>query len=329
MDRHAFRPQRGKHTRDEPGGGRPVYEQGLECVAHAGALHLCVAHDVDSSQLVGGFVEEDMDDPGPGLDDGHCRLGDDRGDELCAAARDEHVNEAAGLHEFPGAGPAECVDGLHAEARKADGLDCGLDQVDEHPVRILGCTTSAQHDRVPTLECKRGEVDCDVRPGLVDDPNDPEWNTDLAEAQAILQGGAPHGLPHRVDERGDLANRNGKPVQPRVVETQTILQPGAQPVLPAIGEIEVVRFEDAGSAALQGERDRLKGVVLLLGARHGERPGSIPRREQRVIDGCRNRCRVRHDSILARTRAARPRGQHQTRCRARLRRERMRPVRSR
>ena len=45
------------------------------------------------------LVEEHVHDAGTGLDDGHARLVDDGADEPGAAARDEHVDVVAGLHE--------------------------------------------------------------------------------------------------------------------------------------------------------------------------------------------------------------------------------------
>ena len=48
------------------------------------------------------------------------------------------------------------------------------------------------------------------------------------------------------------------PCEPGVVETQAVLQPGAQSVLAAVRQVELVGGQDAGGAALDGERDRLE-----------------------------------------------------------------------
>ena len=150
-------------------------------------------------------------DPGAGLDYGHRRLRDDGVDELGTAPRDEDVDEAARPHEFPRAVPAELIDGLHRQSRQPDGFDRGLDEVDQYPVRVLGGAPPAQHDGVPALQRQCSEIDSDVRPSLVDDTDDTERDTDLADPQSVRQGRAAHRLPDRVDECGDWRTASASP----------------------------------------------------------------------------------------------------------------------
>ena len=60
-----------------------------------------------------------MHDAGTGLDDGNLRLAHHGVDQVGAAARNQHVDVAARLHELLRAVAAELVDGLHGLRRAA------------------------------------------------------------------------------------------------------------------------------------------------------------------------------------------------------------------
>ena len=84
----------GESLGEELGGDVPVDEQRLGGVADARAVGLGVDGDGEGLVEVGGAVDVDVAVADPGLDDGHRGLGDDRADEVGAAARDEQVDQA-------------------------------------------------------------------------------------------------------------------------------------------------------------------------------------------------------------------------------------------
>ena len=53
-----------------------------------------------------------------------------------------------------------------------------------------------------------------------------------------------------------------RPGEPGRIEAQPVLQAGAQPVLAAVGQVELVGRQDAVGAVLDGRRDRLEPRIL-------------------------------------------------------------------
>ena len=212
-----------------------------------------------------------MHDAGAGLDHGHLRLAHDRVDQLGAAARDEHVDEAAGLHQLGRAVATELVDRLHRIRRQADALERLLQQLDEHAVGVLGGAAAAQHDGVAALEREGGDVDGHVGPGLVDGADDAEGHAHLGEAQAVRQGRAAQGLADRVGQGDDLADGGGEALEARRVEPEPVEQAVAQAVLAPVREVELVGREDARGRPLDGDGDRVEAGILLVRRRLRER----------------------------------------------------------
>src|SRR5581483_5261603 len=92
--------ERGERARQERLGDVPVYQHGLRRVAHAVTLRLGVDQQLDGEVEVRIGVHVHVAVADSGLDHRDRGAGDHRADQSCAAARDEHVHQAARLHQL-------------------------------------------------------------------------------------------------------------------------------------------------------------------------------------------------------------------------------------
>ncbi len=111
--------------------------------------------------------------------------------------------------------------------------------VDDRRVRPGRGGRPAQQHRVPALEAQAGRVRCDVRAGLVDDPDHAEGNPDLPQFEPVGQPRTSHHLPDRVREPGDLSQPAGHLRDPGVVQAEAVQQRRRRTCLP--GALHVVR----------------------------------------------------------------------------------------
>ena len=228
VQRDAVLPQRRQHRREQPIGGARIDQQGLEGVADARPLHLGVDGDLGRHRGIRARVEIEVHHAGAGLDHRDLRFAHDRVDEGGAPARDQHVDETARLHQRGRSVAPELVDGLHGVAREADALERILEQADQHAIGVLGGAPSAQHDGVAALQRECGDVDRDVGARLVDGSDHAERHPHLGQAQPVGERRAAHHLTHRIRQRDHLAHGGGETGKAGRVESEAVLQPGAQ-----------------------------------------------------------------------------------------------------
>ena len=185
-------------------------------------MGLGVEHDGQRHVEVGRGVDVHVAVADAGLDDRHLRLGDDRADQAGAAARDEHVDQAARLHEHLGgvvALPRHQLDGVGRQPGAGDGV---AQHRDDRLVAAPGAGGAAQQHGVARLEADAGGVGGDVGAGLVDDADDAEGHPHLAQLEAVGQRRAAQHLPDRVGQGGDLAQAGGHAGDPGLVEAQPV-----------------------------------------------------------------------------------------------------------
>ncbi|CAM5474795.1 hypothetical protein SAVIM40S_07522 [Streptomyces avidinii] len=254
--------ERVERARQEGVGDVPVDEERLGGIADGGSLGLGVDEDVHRHVQVGLGVDVDVAVAGTGLDDGDGGFLDHGLDEGGAAARDEHVHEAAGAHQLADGLAGLARDELDRVGGQADALDCVPQDGDESGVGGVGGGTAAQEDRVPGLEAEGGGVDGDVGAGLVDDADDAERDADLAEVDAVGEGVAADDLADGVGEGGDVAYVGGDGGdalggEGEAVDDGLARAGGAGPV-----RVHGVGGDDLDRTRLQRVRDRQQGDVL-------------------------------------------------------------------
>ncbi len=152
---------------------------------------------------------------------------DHRPDQVGAAARDQHVDQAPRGHQLLHAGPRRRVDQRDRVVRQPAGGDRTAQRVHDRLVRSGGRRRTAQQHRVAGLQAQSGRVRGHVRPRFVDHRDHAERHPYLPQFQTVRQRRSadhladrvrqrrrlPQPVGHRVDARGRRA-RAGRPWPP-------------------------------------------------------------------------------------------------------------------
>ena len=215
---HAGVLQGGDHPRHERLGDVGVHEQRLGGVAHRRPVGLGVEHDGQRQVEVGVPVDVHVAVADPGLDHRHRRLLDDGADQAGAAARDQHVDQAAGPHQRLRRLVPLPRDQLHRVGRQAGSLRGLAEHGHDRGVGAAGARGAPQQHGVAALEADAGRVGGHVGTGLVDDPDDAERHAHLAQLEAVGEGRAADHLADGVGQRRDVAQPVGHPGHPAGVQ---------------------------------------------------------------------------------------------------------------
>ena len=135
--------------------------------------------------------------------------------------------------------------------------------LDQRPVGGLGGRAAAQDHGVAGLQAEARGIDGDVGAGLVDHADDAHRHPDLADLQAVGQRRATHHLPHRVGQRGDVAQRLGHGGDPLRVEGEPVEQALRHTGVAAPLEVVAVGGDDAVGGGVEGVGERVQRGVLV------------------------------------------------------------------
>ena len=164
------------------------------------------------------------------LDHRHPRFGQQARDQPLAATRDDDVDVLAQGDQVADGGAVGGIDHLHRMNRQTGGFQTVLHQTGNHPVAANRFRTTAQDRRIARFQAQCRCVGGNVRSGFVDDANNAQWHTHLADldtTRAILDFAD---FAHRIGQGGNLFDAIGHLRDAFFRETQAIehrrLQPG-------------------------------------------------------------------------------------------------------
>ena len=236
----------------------------------------------------------------PGLDHRHRRLLDHRADQAGAAARDQHVDQAAGPHQRLGRLVALPRHQLHDVGRQPGRDRGGAQHGDDRRVGATGARRAAQQHGVAALQADAGGVGGDVGPGLVDDPDHAERHPHLAQLEAVGQRRAAHHLADGVGQAGDVAQPVGHRRRPGRGRAGAG-RPGARAVPAASGRGDVVGVGGEDVVAVLDERvgHRLQGGVLRRAGGERQLGGGVAGARGHLGDPCLEGPMVAHGIRLS------------------------------
>lgn len=237
-----------------------------------------------------------------GLDGGNGGVADDGGDEARAAARDHHIDQAAGADQRGDGGSGRGGEEGDRIGGDATGLEGLAEHGDQGGVRRGRRAGTAEQHGIAGLEGQSEGVDGDVRPRLVDDADDAERHGDLPQLETVGQGGAAQDGADRIGQSGHLTQPGGDAVDAGGVERQAIDERllgagGASPV-----DVLGVRCEDALLVREQRVGRGVQGGVLLLGGQGDQLLGRGAGGAGRLLD------RLRRDGEIGVLRGGRAHG---------------------
>ncbi len=286
VNRHAGLAQASQHRGQQSLGRGFHHEQRFEGVAHARPLHLGVVHDIDCPIEVGGLIEHEVHDPGPGFDNGNLRFHDDGVDQIGRTTRNENVDETAGRHQAACPLATKLIDCLNGGRGKTHGGQRVLDDGHERAIAVLGSGATTKHNGVTALERQGRDIDGHIGASLVDGSHNAERNPNLGEVHAIGHVHAAHNVTNRVCQRGHLTNGIRQAGNARGSECQAVHEPLRSAVGASVVKVERVGRNDVFNLGIEGVSNGVKARVLGIGVERRQDNGGRLRRLELVGKRC-------------------------------------------
>src|SRR6185295_14096124 len=246
-------------------GDGAIDEDGLDGVAHAGALDLGVLDDGEGDGEIGGGVDVDVAHALVVLDHRDAGVIADVADQALAAAWDAEVDEIVEPDEVGDGFAIGCRDELDSVGRELGGGEAVHDRGEEGTVALEGFAAAAQDAGVARLEAEGGGVGGYVGARLVDHGDHAQRDPDALDLEAV---GADLGAFDLAEDRGgsgDVGDGAGETGDALVVEAQAVDHGRGQARGVGGGEIPGVGSQDGGAVSLDrlGDGDERARALLL------------------------------------------------------------------
>ena len=199
-----------------------------------------------------------------GLDDGHGRVHDNRADQSCAAARNQHIEIAVQLHHLGcgvAAGVLHQIDGV---LRQTLGRQCLAHQPGQAHGGLERLLAAAQNARRAGLEAQHSRIHGNVRTSLVDDADHTHRHALLTDVQAVRTLMHPEHLTDRVGQRRHLTAALCNARNALFVQHQTVDQAVVQTCRSAVFNINPVCRDDLVRMCHQRVRNGENAAVFVV-----------------------------------------------------------------
>ena len=218
------------------------------------------------------------------LDGRHGGVAHHRVDQACAPARDDDVDQAAGLDQVGDGGAVVAGKQLHGIGGQALLAEGGAQRGHQRGVRARGRRAAAQQHGVAGLQRQAEGVDGDVGPALVDHADHAERHALLADLQTIGQRAAAQHLADRIGQPSDLAQSGGDAVDPLRVEGQPVEHGLGRAGGPGDVEVLGVRGQDLVHPGEHRVGRRVQCPVLGRGGQRAQGAGGDPRPTRGIVN---------------------------------------------
>ena len=187
-------------------GGFGMDQDGVQGVAHGGALDFGVMDDARRHIPVGVPVHIGVADAHAAGQDGHCGAGCDEVNHAGAAARHQQADAVFHCQEDIHQGAVGVVHELDGGGGQAGLADGAVHQGDQGAVGAEGFLAAAQEAGVAGFEGQGYDVGGDIGAAFVDAGDDAQGDAAFFHLQAVVQGEGVQFFAHRVGEGGDGAH---------------------------------------------------------------------------------------------------------------------------
>ena len=241
-------------------------EQAFRRIAYARALALGVDQNILRHLEVGGRVHINVADARAGLDDGHGRVHDNRADQSCAAARNQHIKVAVQLHHLGCGVAAGVLHQIDSVLRQALGRQCLAHQPGQAHGGLECLLAAAQNARRTGLEAQHSRIHGDIRASLIDDADHAHRHALLTDVQTVRTLVHPEHLTDRVGQRRHLTAAFGDARNALFVQHQTVDQAVVQTCRSAVFNINPVCRDDLVRMCHQCVRNGENAAVFVVRA---------------------------------------------------------------
>ena len=239
-----------------------VHEQGLRRIADGNALRLGVVKNVQRHIEIRGGIHIDVAIAGAGFDDRNGGIHDDRADQTCAAARNEHVNETVCTHQLGCAVAGGILYQIEHVRRNAAGLQRVTHDGHQALVGAECLLAAAQHAGGARLEAQRRRVHGDIRTRLVDDADDAHRHALDADFESVRRDLHAGDLADRIGQGCHLTAAVRNALNARIVQRQTVDQTLVQTVFASGCDVQCIGGLDVLLVCNQCVRDCVQRTVL-------------------------------------------------------------------
>ena len=155
---------------------------------------------------------------------------------------------------------------------------------DDRGVGTRGARRAAQEDGIAALQAEARRVGCDVRSGLVNDPDDAQRHPALADLEPVRQRVAADDFADGIGQPRDVAQTLGHAGDAAFGEAKAVDDRGGRSTLFGPGDVVGISGEYLGRLLLQSIRHRIQRGILCRPGQNGELRGCSARSARDVVD---------------------------------------------
>ena len=205
------------------------------------------------------------------LDHRHQRLAHAALNQARAAARNEHIDDTAELHELAGGLAIGGLNHRYGLAREALGLQRIGQQLGNHGARVIGQRAAAQNAGVAGADADARGVGRHVGARLVNHGDQAQRHAHAGEVHATCEHTVIEHTADRIGQIGELLQAGSHALDALRSQQQAVKQAGRGPRVARGGHIELVGGDDGVDAVAQRCGHGVHGLLALLVARRGKR----------------------------------------------------------
>ena len=261
-----------------------VDQQRLGSIAHAHALRLGADDNVERFIEVGRLMHVDVAVARARLDNRNERLAHAALNQARTATRNEHIDDAAELHELAGGLAVGRLDHRDGLARETLGLKRIGQQLGNHGARVIRQRTAAQDAGVAGADADARGVGRHVGARLIHHGDQAQRHTHAGQVHTALKHAVIEYAAHGIRQLSELLQAGGHALNALGRQQQAVEEPCRGARIARGRHIELVGGNDAIDTIAQRRGHGAHGLLALGIARRGKRGRSGLGLDGKIVD---------------------------------------------